>query len=703
MAKKPEDRYQRVEELREDLALVQRQIAPHPGRKWLVLAALLLAIVATAGVVYFRRLSREAWATTQALPQIAELTLKGDLITAFRLAEEAEKIIPRNAQLASRLAEISRRFSIVSTPAGADLEVRPYVSPNDGWMALGKTPIEKVRLPLGQFRWRFSKPGFAVTEIAAPITDQVRDLNVTLDPEGSISAGMVQVPSRVATIRFAELGTLGPFQLERFQIDKFEVTNREYKEFVDQGGYQKREYWKEPFVKDGRTLTWEEAIELFRDSTGRPGPASWEGGRYPDGRADYPVTAVSWYEAAAYAEFAKKSLPTITHWYTAADSYSSNYVVPRSNIGGKALARVGEFQGLGTYGTYDMAGNAKEWCWNEGTPGRHFVLGGSWSEPAHMFTNNSDTRPAFDRASDVGFRCVRYAGPLQPELLAPRTRAGRDYRNVKPVSEELFRAYLSVFTYDRVDTTAKIESVEETDEWKKEKITIAGAYDGGRVLVYLITPKNTQPPYQSVVYFPGAGASQVSSSAHLLGASHYLTLVRSGRAVLYPIFWGTYERQNNRALEPTPVARRERSLHWVRDLNRAIDYVENRPDLDKSKIGYLGFSQGAWVAPVLAVAEPRIRTLVLLSGGMTMVTHTPDVDPINFVPRVKVPVLMINGRYDFTYPFEASQTVLFRNLGSPPKDKRHVVYEEGHNISVMSGEMNQEMLGWLDRYLGKVR
>ena len=48
----------------------------------------------------------------------------------------------------------------------------------------------------------------------------------------------------------------------------------------------------------------------FVDSTGRPGPATWQGGDYPEGQDDYPVSGVSWYEAAAYAEFAHKSLPT---------------------------------------------------------------------------------------------------------------------------------------------------------------------------------------------------------------------------------------------------------------------------------------------------------------------------------------------------------------------------------------------------------
>jgi len=112
-----------------------------------------------------------------------------------------------------------------------------------------------------------------------------------------------------------------------YLVDKHEVTNRQFKTFIDQGGYEKREYWTHSFKKDGRTIPWEQAMAEFRDRTGRPGPATWEMSDYPDGRDDHPVGGVSWYEAAAYAEFVGKSLPTIYHWDWAADPWMSD---PRS-------------------------------------------------------------------------------------------------------------------------------------------------------------------------------------------------------------------------------------------------------------------------------------------------------------------------------------------------------------------------------------
>src|SRR5262249_31736495 len=80
------------------------------------------------------------------------------------------------------------------------------------------------------------------------------------------------------------------------------------------GGYQERRYWKHAFVKDGKVLSWDQAMTEFRDRTGRPGPSTWKLGTYPRKQEEFPVGGVSWYEAAAYAEFAGKSLPTFYHW-----------------------------------------------------------------------------------------------------------------------------------------------------------------------------------------------------------------------------------------------------------------------------------------------------------------------------------------------------------------------------------------------------
>ena len=122
----------------------------------------------------------------------------------------------------------------------------------------------------------------------------------------------------------AELDSLA---LGDFFMDRHEVTNRQYKEFVDAGGYWDRACWRDTFVRGGQALNFEQAMSTFVDKTGRAGPSGWEVGSYPEGEADFPVGGISWYEAAAYACFVGKELPSVYHWYMAADPFSSNHVV----------------------------------------------------------------------------------------------------------------------------------------------------------------------------------------------------------------------------------------------------------------------------------------------------------------------------------------------------------------------------------------
>ena len=110
------------------------------------------------------------------------------------------------------------------------------------------------------------------------------------------------------------------------------------------------------------------------------------------------------------------------------------------------------------------------------------------------------------------------------------------------------------------------------------------------------------------------------------------------------------------------------NLMWSKDLGRSIDYLETRPDIDTHKLAFFGISFGAGAAPRLVAVEPRLKAAVLLSGG-SFEKVPPAVDPWNFAPRFKAPVLMLNGEDDFTYPLETSQIPLFRQLVHPRKTK----------------------------------
>ena len=95
----------------------------------------------------------------------------------------------------------------------------------------------------------------------------------------------------------------------------------------------------------------------------------------------------------------------------------------------------------------------------------------------------------------------------------------------------------------------------------------------------------------------------------------------------------------------------------------------------------------------------RFQTAVWLDGGLRFFPELPESDPINFLPRVKIPVLMVNGRSDFTFPLATLQNPMFRLLGTPEKDKRHIVDDAAHGVLFYHrNEVVRDILSCIDQY-----
>jgi dienelactone hydrolase len=508
---------------------------------------------------------------------------------------------------------------------------------------------------------------------------------------------MMPVAGGVWGDSLAFLGWLGPYALPPFFVDRFEVTNRQYQEFVDKGGYDKHEYWTQPFVRDGHELPWTEAMDLFRDATGRPGPSTWEAGHYPQGKDDFPVSGVSWFEAAAYAAFAGKSLPVLAESYELSPADRDRYAVPVSNLSDN-LARAGQYKGLGEYGTYDLVGNVREWSWNASTDNLRFLLGRQAS------SYGPEALSPFDRSPLNGFRCVRNTAPVPADAAAPRPLLKRDFARARPATDAVFRIYRSMYAYDKTPLHASAEEVPDTSQdWTREKISFDTAY-GGQMTAFLFLPKNARPPFQTVVFFPSARVNFLSSSATLGDLSFMDYVVKSGRAVMYPIYLGLYERRPASPPPlPGPTLQRGLMLAWSKDLGRSIDYLETRSDIDAAHIGYLGVSQGSAYGVIFAALEQRLKAVAFLDGGYFQQDNpVAGMDQVDFAPRLTRPVLMVNGRYDATFPFVSSQEPLFRMLGTPDADKRHVVFDTPHDVRLRHDDLVKEVLAWYDKYLGRV-
>jgi hypothetical protein len=368
----------------------------------LIPTAMCLVALAVAGAWFFERQSKIRWAREQALPEIA-LTLNdsqpgfSNFSKAYALVKSAQRYIPRDPELVRLIDASSVEVNVATTPPGARVYAKEYSAPEDQWQYLGVSPIRRIRLARRFFYWKMQKEGFEPIQAAA-ITGFVAGpgytVQRTLDPQGTIPAGMVRVSGAESPD-----GSVGDFF-----IDKYEVTNKQYKQFVDAGGYHDRKYWTQKFFKGNQVLTWEAAMAELVDQTGRPGPSTWQAGEYPNGQDDYPVSGVSWYEAAAYAEYAGKTLPTRRHWETAAGlgNLARPAVARLSNFKGEGPSPVGSYRGMSAFGAFDMAGNVREWCWNA-TPEGRLVRGGAWNDAIYMFGDVSQA-PPFDRSPRNGFR-----------------------------------------------------------------------------------------------------------------------------------------------------------------------------------------------------------------------------------------------------------------------------------------------------------
>jgi serine/threonine protein kinase/formylglycine-generating enzyme required for sulfatase activity/dienelactone hydrolase len=732
LQKDPERRYPSAAELHQDLVDYQATLTA-PATKAVDLKTLLLSLrkprVAIGSLILLlvlsvpilwliNRSAKVRWARFEVLPEIERLIEQDKFLAAFSLAGQAEKYIPKDPMLKELWPDMSRNYSVITTPSGADIFFKEYSAFDSQWQYFGQSPLKNIRFPCGAYRCMVKKEGFEIRESIADVHLRYPNdltLEVVLQEEGS-NPGMVLIPAQTLQAHLGWVSNVERFQAPAYLIDKYEVTNQQFKEFVDKGGYQRRDYWKHKFIKDGLELSWTEAMREFRDKTGRPGPSTWEGGTYPRGQEMYPVSGVSWYEAAAYTEFAGKSLPTIYHWSTATRPFEAPLVVPFSNLSSEGPAPVGSHQGIGRTGLYDTAGNVKEWCFNatDDSGDHRYILGAAWGEQEYQF-GNADSRSRWDRAAANGFRCVRYPGgqdSVSDSLFRPVARLPlRDYSKETPVSNEEFQFYKKLYAYDRIELNAVVESVDDSSRhWRKEKITFDAAYGGERVIAYLYLPKGIRPPYQPIVYFPGGNATRESSSDRLLDrtfASLYLGFViKSGRAVLYPVYKGTYERQIAGGPlwpEGRPIAHRDWIIQMSKDLGRSIDYLETREDIDSEKIAYYGMSWAAVVGPIMLAVEERIKLGILGVGGFPGEQRHPAADPFNFAPHVKVPVLMINGEHDFIFPVETSQKPMFELLGTPQEDKALVIYPGGHGLmTIFMRQVKGDVLGWLDRYLGTV-
>jgi dienelactone hydrolase len=696
-----------------------------------------LVVALLFGIAELRAARQEQAQIDRALAQAEAQVAKDNLSFAFTTLYPLSRTqhARDNPRFAKLWQQIVTPIRPLVTEAGASIYFKPYEDVSGDWILAGISPLtEWIEAPLATLRVKVEKPGFRTgyftIAVPGPSVETSQPLPFTARPgtpiplpliaDRTLPDDMVLVPQTNVPVYLSGwiLDLFGgqQYDIPAFAIARNEVTNREYKEFIDAGGYNNAQYWEGlKFESHGRSLSEIEARAQFVDTTNRVGPAGWQLSTYPRDQADLPVGGVSWYEAVAYARFRGQQLPTIHHWTRAAFSpfsalfYTTPAIAGASHFSSRAPVAARSEIGLGPWGTYNMLGNVREWVTNF-SGHEAIALGSSWAQfPAD--SNSVYVTDPMLRAPDHGIRLMQTLSdtPIDARLLAP-IKLVRDTFALRrgPVSDDAFNAMRFQFS------TAKSNPIEvtkheilRTELYFVEEVTLSFARDAPTTLYIARPAAKQQRPLQAIVYGPGGNCCFAKRpNRDITENLRDLDLVAiSGRALVMPIWAGSYER-----FTPMPIDAKERSdrgqraaLAWHRDLRLTLDYLESQPEFDAAKFGYLGYSGGATFQGTLLAIEERIKAAVFVSGGINLSANIhPMIDMVNYAPRIHLPVLMLNGRYDHHHPLEQSQNRLFKLLSTPQGSKQHIVYDTGH-FAFQRNTVVAELSTWFDRYLGAVR
>lgn len=744
LEKDPEKRFQSADEIVQHLkklpdqgTIFETKVADLKGffqllkRPRIALAALaLLIILAAAVLVPYRRLMKVQHAG-QLLPRIERLAQAGSYFEAYELALQAEEHLKNDSTLANWMPIISHWLTIITQPAGASVYLRRFAPDESGRFPareyVGITPINHMRIARHDYKVYLEKEGFIPVEriVSNPLLPGAPYSDVLLKPEVKIDVQLIAPAKAPANMVFVPGGkyrlvswgspTAAEVSLDDYFIDKFEVSNKQYKEFIEAGGYLKREYWQRPFFKDGVEISFAEAMQLLVDRSGLPGPRTWLNQEFPQGTENHPVTDITWYEAAAYAEFAGKSLPTIFQWEKAARDGAWNphgVVLPwgplnpqetishRANFEGESPVDVESYEfGISPYGCYNMAGNVKEWCLNEISSG-YVTAGGSWEDPVYLVAHYG-IYSSFYASSSLGFRCVSNSLNAKGDQGAMKLNLDERTPTYYPVDEETFKGFLSLYKYDRIPLDAQVLETVETPDWTRLKVSFTGVHED-LVLAYLFLPKQATKPFQCINFIPHSGVfygfNTAETAEYILGPH-----IKSGRAVLAVVPKGAGEREwgsNYDRPGINTVKYREQTVNYATEFSLGLDYLATRDDIDMGNLAYVGVSWGAAGGLIFAAVEDRYRTVVFIGGGLRKSYEEilPEANPINFLSYIKQPKLLLNGKYDEDFPFETHARP-FYNLMREPKEL--ALLEGGHvppleqRVSVINN--------WLDETLEPVK
>ena len=299
---------------------------------------------------------------------------------------------------------------------------------------------------------------------------------------------------------------------------------------------------------------------------------------------------------------------------------------------------------------------------------------------------------------------------LLPFLLAPIQTFAQDAvpKPLEPIGEEAFQVLTQFFDYDtRVPLEPRIVEKKDQDDTLREKIIFRGVR-GFLVPGYLEMPKKGKQPFPLVLLLHGWSGEKDNwwkDDNYTSGGNVRKALLEEGYAVFAidaqahgdRIAENDYALPNNLSEEGVPTHHNYFSLteivtQTVVDYRRGLDYLDSRAEVDKNRVGMIGYSMGGAQTFLLTAVDPRIR----VSVACVPPSSWPQIpiSPVHYAHGIgDRPFLMLMGRTDPMCPVEhAKQTIGL----IPGPEKNLIFYDSGHKLT---SDYVQDAVEWFKKYL----
>lgn len=678
-----------------------------PKKRWTLYLNILVTILLGAlFVYYFQKGNTAKTLLDEKLPEIVAAFDNDEFKIVYTETKQLLDEGNTNPVVRSYYDKVTVPVSITTFPEGVAVSFKYVRDSLDNWVDLGTSPLDNIRVPNSLLEYKFNYQGMEMSEIQHTYYLKNGFNHFILPNSDAIPENHTLCLGGTKPLSYPGIDHLPAVSIAPYSISKYEVTNEEYKAFVDAKGYENPDYWDFPYEMNGKVLTFEKTIPLLVDAFGKLGPTQWSYGNYPDGQGAFPVTGISWFEAMAYARFRGMSLPNLYQWANAAILGDADSFVPKSNFSKNQLIAVGSDDNKNDNDIYDIAGNAREWIVNsiEETHTKKGILGGGYTDDAYYF-NDYYGQNALDRSISNGMRLVKNlesSATYDTDPTAVVSIGTRDFLNEEKISDDVFQIFKEQFDYPQKSLKATTVLSELTSgSFRAERFEISSPYEeGGRLPGYIFYDSAHAKPLKPILFFPGSNAIHLTNIEYAIKRyfKSFDYLMSEGYAVVLPIYISTYEREDELKSDypNDSESYKQHVIKWGKEYKRTIDYIVARKDMDAANLTYFGVSWGGYMANILLAIDDRVKSATLYVAGLCFQKSKKEVESYHYTSRITIPVLMLNGEFDQFFPLETSQIPMFKLLATPEADKKHYVSKTGHYVP--REVLISEHLGWLKKY-----